>query len=300
MFQLVGYNFYSDGDALNATPSQVDGVNMIVLAHAIFEHFNVTKNTTLEFNTSVPQIWDYDTLLDTAFAGDVTINNLGFGLSQINAIQIKRRKKGEFDWITLDTIAINSIEDIGFVFKDYYATYGVDYEYAFVPTLGVVEGAYIINEVTSKFNGVFIADADTAFKLMFGVGYSGNARNQRIGTFEPLGRKYPVVVANGSLSYESGSVSATIMNDAFETNGTIDRTAIVKKKDELKDFLTNRKPKILKDWNGNTWLCVIVGSPSIAYTNQYGMGIPSITFDWVEVGDHDNEADLVAANLIQT
>ena len=88
------------------------------------------------------------------------------------------------------------------------------------------------------------------------------------------------------------------MNDEYEDTGKIDRKAIVDKKDILKDYLTNRKAKILKDWSGNIWLCIIVNSPQVSYRSGSGMGIPQVSFDWVEIGQADSQQDLYANGIL--
>ena len=249
MFQFVGYNFFSDGNALDPAPSSVDNITNVTLTNAIFDHFNVTRNTSIEPTTSIPTQWDFDTIMDADFAGNIDAGNVNFLIEQISAIKIKRREQGSFNWLTLKTIPVNTVEDLTFIFNDMLNKYGVQYEYAFVPIIEDVEGEYIINSVFSQFNGVFIGDASNIYKFLYEVSYNSNQRNQQVGVFQVLGKQFPVLVANGELSYETGSVTTTILNDDFEQTGLIDRTAITQKKNVLKDFLTNRQAKILKDLN---------------------------------------------------
>lgn len=300
MFQLIGYNFFSDGDALANAPAWVPNIDDITLSNAIYDHFNVTKNTNTEVSIDIPTVWDYDTIIDAGFEGNLSGGNVDFVASQISSIKIKRRVKGSFDWLTLTEIPINSVEDLTFVFNDRLNGYNVEYDYAFVPVINDIEGNYVINSVLSKFNGVFIGDADSIYKLMYDVSYGTNSRNQQIGTFEPLGKQFPVVVANGLLSYESGSVSATILDDNFADSGSVDAVATTQKKNILKDYLTNHKAKILKDWAGNVWLCIIVNNPQISYRSGSGMRVPQVSFDWVEVGKADNQQDLYNNGIVNT
>ena len=296
MLQFLGYNFFSDGDALNNAPSSVPNINTITLSNAIYDHFNVTTNTNTPVTTTIPTEWDYDTVLNADFNGNLDAGNVDFLIEQISAIKIKRRVQGDFNWFTLATIPVNTVEDLNFVFNDLLNQYGVQYEYAFVPIMGSLEnpaeGNYIINSILSQFNGVFIGDAENIYKFFYEVEYNSNARNQQVGVFQVLGKQYPVLVANGALSYESGSVTATILNDDFAQTGIIDRTAITQQKDAIKDFLTDKKAKILKDWNGNIWLCIVNSNINVTYKSNYGMGIPSIQFNWTEIGDASNQQDL--------
>lgn len=298
MLQFLNYNFFSDINALDNAPSNVEGINNVKLNNAIFEHFNVTQNINTEVNTNIPTAWDYDTILDANFENNLNAGNVDFLVEQISAIKIKRRVQGTFDWLTLATIPINSVNDLNFVFNDLLNKNGVQYEYAFVPIIENVEGNYIIDTVFSQFNGVFIGDAQNIYKFLYEVAYGSNSRNQQVGIFEVLGQQYPVFVANGSLSYESGSVTATILNDDFETTGVIDRIAITQQKDIIKDFLTNKKAKILKDWNSNEWLCIVNSNINVTYKSNYGMGIPSIQFDWTQIGDASNQQDLYKNGIL--
>lgn len=298
MLQFLNYNFFSDINALDNAPSNVESINNVKLTNAIFEHFNVTQNINTEVNTNIPTAWDYDTILDANFENNLNAGNVDFLVEQISAIKIKRRVQGTFDWLTLTTIPINSVNDLNFVFNDLLNKHGVQYEYAFVPIIENVEGNYIIDTVFSQFNGVFIGDAQNIYKFLYEVAYGSNSRNQQVGIFEVLGQQYPVFVANGSLSYESGSVTATILNDDFETTGVINRTAITQQKDIIKDFLTNKKAKILKDWNSNEWLCIVNSNINVTYKSNYGMGIPSIQFDWTQIGDASNQQDLYKNGIL--
>lgn len=292
MLQFVGYNFFSDGDALNNAPSAIDGINNIQLTNAIYDHLNITRNTSTEVSTTIPTVWDYDTIIDASFEGNLSAGNVDFLIEEISAIKIKRRVQGTFDWITLNTVPINTVEDLTFAFNDLLNADYTTYDYALVPIMEDVEGEYIINSILSQFNGVFIGDYSTIYKFFYDVQYGTNARNQQMGTFQPLGNQYPIVIANGALSYESGTVSATILNDDFEDTGIINAPAIVEKKTIIKDFLTNKKAKILKDWNSNIWLCIIVDSPQVTYKSGSGMAIPQIQFNWIQIGDATNQADL--------
>ena len=300
MFQFIGYNFFSGPNALDSAPSTVENITRTELSNAIFDHFNVTRDTSIAPTMNKPLEWTYETVLNTDFDGTTNAGNLDYILQQISGIKIKRRIKGTFDWLTLKYIDISSLEDLSFTFNEFLNSYGVEYEYAFVPIINGVEGEYIINSILSKFNGVFIGDAQQVFKFLYGTNYSANARNQQVGTFMPLGKEYPIIVANGVLSYESGTFTGTILNDDFEQTGQINRASIVSKKDVLKDYLTNKKPKILKDWNGNIWLVMIVNNIPVNYLQGSGMGIPQVQFNWVEIGKADNQQDLYDAGIVDT
>ena len=300
MIGFIGYNFCADGNALDPTPTNVNNITKTRLQNGIFDHFNATRNVTFDYSSIIPIDWDIDTIMDANFKENISAGNVDQVASGITGIRVKRRVKGTFDWITIKELPVEKSEDLSFVVTDNLNAYNVEYEYAFVPMLGDVEGNYIIESILSKFEGVFICDANTVFKFMAGVEYSNNTANQQIGVFQPYNRQFPVIVSNSVLQYKTGSIGSWVLPEGFETNRVIDRTAITKEKEILLKFLTNKKPKIIKDMNGNNWLVYFTGNPNMSYDNNYGQGMVKVNAEWTEVGDPNDKNDLYENGLIPT
>ena len=210
-------------------------------------------------------------------------------------------------WLTLYSQPITQASDMDFTFIDFLNQYGKTYKYALVPLLtqtqsGVeveVEGGYTVsNEVQSVFDGVFIADSTGSQKCKANVGYGNVDMNQVVGSITPIGAKYPIIVTNSHNQYHNGSISGTIVPDDYYFNGNLSRIDMVKKRNELEQFLTNKRVKVIKDWNGNIWLVMIMGNVSCTFNNTYGMGIVDFSTNWTEVGDPTNQEDLQATGLI--
>ena len=210
-------------------------------------------------------------------------------------------------WLTLYSQPITQASDMDFTFIDFLNQYGKTYKYALVPLLtqtqsGVeveVEGGYTVsNEVQSVFDGVFIADSTGSQKCKANVGYGNVDMNQVVGSITPIGAKYPIIVTNSHNQYHNGSISGTIVPDDYYFNGNLSRIDMVKKRNELEQFLTNKRVKVIKDWNGNIWLVMIAGNVSCTFNNNYGMGIVNFSTNWTEVGDPTNQQDLQATGLI--
>lgn len=300
MIGLVRYNFCADGNALDPTPTDINNITKTRLQNGVFDHFNVSHNVAFDYSSIVPTDWDIDTVMDANFEGNISAGNVNQVATGITGIRVKRRVKGTFDWITIRELVVEKSEDWSFVITDNLNAYNVEYEYAFVPMLGDVEGSYIIESILSKFEGVFICDVDTVFKFMAGVEYSGNTVNQQIGVFQPYNRKYPVVVSNSIMQYKSGSIGGWVLPEGYETNRVIDRSAITKEKEVLINFLTNKKSKIIKDMNGNNWLVYFTGNPNMSYDNNYGQGMVKVNAEWTEIGDPNDKDDLYENGLIPT
>lgn len=227
----------------------------------------------------------------------------------ITNLLVKRQDVADVsgDWLTLYSQPITQASDMDFTFIDFTNQYGKTYKYALVPLLtqtqsGVeveVEGGYTVSdEVQSVFDGVFIVDSTGSQKCKANVGYGNVDMNQTVGTITPIGAKYPVVITNSKNQYHNGSIYGTIVPDDYYFNGNLSRIDMVNKRDELEQFLTNKRAKIIKDWNGKIWLVMIMDNVNCTFNNNYGMGIVNFNTNWVEVGDPTNQQDLQATGLI--
>lgn len=300
MIGLVGYNFCSDSNALDPTPTNINNLTSTKAQNGIFDHFNVSRDTSFDYSTIIPADWDVNTLMNADFAGNTSAGNVAQVASGITSIRVKRRIKGTFDWITLREISVSKPEDLSFVITDNLNAYNVEYEYAYVPVMEDAEGSYIIESIVSKFEGVFICDIDTVFKFYAGVEYDTNDAIQQVGVFQPYNRKYPIVVSNSIMQYQTGSIGGWVLPEDYEDTHIFDRNKIVKEKEVLLNFLMNKKPKIIKDMNGNNWLVYFTGNPSVTYDNNYGQGMLKVSAKWTEVGDPNDKTDLYENGLIPT
>ena len=300
MIGLIGYNFCSDSNALDPTPTDINNIAYTKIQNGIFDHFNVSRDTSFDYSSIIPTDWDINTLMNADFAGNVSAGNVGQLATGITSIRVKRRIKGTFDWITIREIPVSKPEDLSFVITDNLNAYNVEYEYAYVPMMEDVEGNYIIESILSKFEGVFICDVDTVFKFYTGVEYDTNDAVQQVGVFQPYNRKYPIIVSNSVMQYQTGGVGGWILPEDYDDTHVFDRSKIVKEKEVLLNFLMNKKPKILKDMNGNNWLVYFTGNPSVTYDNNYGQGMLKVSAQWTEVGDPNDKTDLYENGLIPT
>lgn len=291
-----GYNFCADKNALDPSPMTNDIFTTTTIKSGIFDHWNVTKDVASPYSPDIPDGWNPYTIMDANFNGDLNAGNLDYLLSQITGFRIKRRRTNDFNWVTLAYIPMDAGKD-QVLYNDNFAVNGIEYEYALVPVLGNTEGNYITETIMAKFDGVFLCDQDTVYRFYPGARYGSSDRVQKVGVFEPYGRKYPVVVSNAMTNYETGSVSATILPSDYMKTGNLDRHTMVEERKSLLDFLTNKKAKILKDWNSNSYLVFFTSNPAISYLDGSGMGIANISASYVELGDPNDQDDLYNAGL---
>lgn len=299
MFILCGYDFCRDGNALNPSPLTRINYSSVKLENGIFTHWYTTRDVTSPYSSEEPTVWDYLTVMDANFNGNLAAGNIGYTLDQIEGIKIKRRKTTDYEWITINYIPVEDLsQDLSFSFNDNTAQSGIEYEYAFVPILSEIEGNYITNTILSKFEGVFICDFDTIYKFYANVSYGVNQRVQKVGVFEPFGKQYPVIVSNALINYETGTFSGMVLPNDYLENHNLDSLNMVQERKDLLDFLTNKKAKILKDWNGNIWLMIIVNSPSVSFERNSSMSLANVSASWAEIGNYNSQNDLYESGLI--
>ena len=285
--------------------------------------YYVTVNVTTTQGMSITaQSNTFTVSIDTPTLGEATVvNNACDGYISVTSnlsgeydenitnILVKRQDVDDVSggWLTLYSQPITQASDMDFTFIDFLNQYGKTYKYALVPLLtqtqsGVeveVEGGYTVSdEVQSVFDGVFIADSTGSQKCKANVGYGNVDMNQVVGSITPIGAKYPIIITNSQNQYHNGSISGTIVPDDYYFNGNLSRIDMVKKRNELEQFLTNKRVKVIKDWNGNIWLVMIMDNVSCTFNNNYGMGIVDFSTNWIEVGDPTNQQDLQATGLI--
>lgn len=304
MVYLLGYNFFGDGNAIDPMPTAVSPITRTDITAAEWKHFTVTNDTS-DTSTDIPAQWINDMIINATFDHTLDGGSLAEIVGDIVGYKIKRRKLGDFDWTTLHYQEITDFGQLSFVIADNLAMSGVNYEYAFVPISmdnngNQIEGQYIIKSILTNFNGIFISDTDKSYRLESGIAYGNTQSNQKIGVYEPFGKKYPVTVSNGITSYETGTLSGNVLPENYKPGQAIQRREIVAQRKLLVEFLNNRKPKLIRDWNSNAWLCMITTNPSTNYLEGSGMGMVSVEFGWTEIGDAEDRNDLYACGMIPT
>ena len=300
MIMLMNYNFCSDINALDPMPTSISNIDSTKIQNGIYDYMNITENISFNYSTVQPTDWDFETIFNANFNGNISggnVSGVGTGVTQV---RVKRRIQGTFDWTTIYQADISQPEQLSFIYNDYLNLNNTEYEYAFVPVTNGVEGNYIIDSVMSKYNGVFICDATTIFNFMIKPQYGQNSRVQQIGVFQPYNRQYPVVVANGQIDYETGSIQGMVIPHSFYETGILNRQDVTQQKEAILQFLTNKKPKVIKDWNNNAWLCFITDNVNVTYDNNWGMGAVNVQAGWTEIGDISSNHDLYEAGLIPT
>ena len=287
---FLGYSFADGEHSFDSTPVDEKDYNSITLSGGKFDSLFGSRGdkTAEDLRTGD---WDFDTILRALFQDNTLAGNIDYAVSEIDKLRLKRRKKGELEWVTLFDKTVTTSDDLSMVYDDPTAGMGV-YEYAVVPVIGGIEGAFFANSIESNFNGMFIVDQTGIYGTELEVECSSSV-NQPSLVVATLARKYPYVIHNPSIQYESGNASGFFVekkNNGYDLKGGL---AFRK---QLDKFLLNGMPKILKIDDGRMWLVDVTSG--VTKTDQGHPEFITTSFDWVETGDAENFDDLFSAGLV--
>ena len=284
---------------LNGDMDSIFPCNDVTVYSEIYDNLDITKDVTKTISSTMPE-WDYNTELDCNFNNNINGGNTNMLLSQLTAIKIKRRLYGTYNWLTIYEKDINTIDDLLITTQDPYIPVGQKFQWALVPVLtGGIEGNYVIQDLTTQFNGVFISNKkDNIYKLYDSVVYGTGTQNIRLGQLQPVGTKYPILIQNGAVNNYSNTITANLYGYNFETTRTIDRTDVIQQANDLSNLLIKGNSFCITDWNGNIWIAKINAAPTFVYNSAYGNGIITITLSFVEQGKYDNQSDMKNNGLI--
>jgi hypothetical protein len=164
-----------------------------------------------------------------------------------------------------------------------------------VPCSSGIEQAYYTLSVSTKFYGVFVSDLQKRMKLISGVLYQQDNMTQDIDILKPFNQIYPTIIQNARTKFRSLSVSGNILDSDDRFNAEEIREIM----QEWIAFLTDGKPKFIKDWNGDILMGMVTTPPSFTYKNNGGMVIPQLSFTLTEQGKYDNTEDLQANGFLE-
>ena len=261
------------------------------IANGIFDELNITTDTSLSYTTVIPA-YDDNTILSVSFSG-----NLNNNAPYYTRLILKRRDESLLNWINLSELIVQPNVPNYINFNDSFIPTGVEQTYALVTYVNEVESEYYTVYITPIWGKVFISDKDTRFALEAAVIYSNGSQNVQNGVLMPIGAKYPIVIQNGEGNYKSGSVQFKVLGYQYDIDKRLDRVSITKQKNDMLAFLTNGKAKCITDYNGNIIICKVINSPQVSYDGNWGNGIATISFDWVEQAQYNNYEEMLGLGL---
>lgn len=273
-------NFIPNNTVLNQI---TDTFNYITFGNGLYDNMVLSTNAYSDdpFTNNPSNIFFFE------FNGDWD-NTVGEAL---NKVILERRLVTDTNWVQIgkEDLIPNTINYLTFIDK-YIPTGQVDYKLKMYHFDDIVYESSIVTNI--KWDFVFISDIDETYRLQSGVIYSNNQQNIQNNILMPIGATYPIVVQNANGNYRSGSVQFTVLGYEFDDNQRLNRISMTKQLNDIMLFLTNTKPKVIKDFNGNIFIIRIVNNPQVSYDANWGNNIPKVSFDWVEQGKYDDMTDM--------
>ena len=267
----------------------------MLIGNGVFDELNLSLNVNLPYTHDVP---DHDTsaVLFAHFNGSVANETAG---NYTRAI-LQRKDASTITWWNIAEVNIASDSSAVIEYNDYLIPNNIQQTYGLVIYTGSIPSESYTIDIVPKWGRVFLSDKDESYKLNYAVIYSGGSQNIQNGVLMPIGANYPIVIQNAQGNYKSGSLQFKVLGYQFEIDKTLDRNSIVKQADDILAFLTNTKPKCIKDYNGNIIICKVINSPQISYDSNWGNGIITISFDWVQQSKYNEYENMVELGLIDS
>lgn len=282
---------------LNNIPSSTKSSTGITISGAVYDTIRVDKDITNSFEISTS--WDDTACMLAEFNENLYAGNIELGVDNVTDVIIKRRELGQFSWFNMFSIPVNGIDDFNFTISDRYGKGGQVYQYAFVPIINGLEGEYSIatdedgkDEIMCEFDGIVILDKDNMYNTFLDISTS-TQKNQSKTYTSTLNSKYPVVIKNSLSNFYTGSISATYLHFIgcdYDKNGSR------KYREQFLDFLVNGNTKMIKIFDGRTFLCEVIDQVSDSNSGHHE--VHTIDYQFVEVGDIESNQDMYNAGLL--
>ena len=287
---LFNRAFCGDNHCFDYTPNNITNINTVVIKNGVYDELFLSKNSNLEFMEDAKH-WNYETIFYALFKNDLFAGNVSFTSDTVSAIRVKRRKISEFDWQTFFEVPIETNQDFNFERFDRYVRGSVVYDYSLVPVINGIEGNLSTASITTEFDGFYFIEKDTIIRAYLNTQLS-TQRNHNGKPITTLGRKYPYYITNGSANHTTGSLTATfidLINNVYDVeNGW-------KFREVVDDFLTNGRPKILKNDEGKMWMVAIVDNVPQDFSIHWNCPVHTINF--TEIGNSEDVGDLYSNNF---
>lgn len=287
----IGMGWVNSDLVFDANPVIVDNVNSVTITNAKFDEVYVDKNTDIGLEDA--RTWTYGTVFYAQFNGNLYAGNAEFTLKNIDTLRVKGRVAGTFNWITFLEKPVNSIDDINITIKDNLVASNVAYEYALVPVKYGIEGAYQSATITPNFDGLFIVGNNKTYHTFISLNQCENLdfqRNFETSEIKPIDNVFPYIINNSALNYDTATISATFV-EVNKSNFSMDWEHGWKYREDLKDFLSDGKAKILKDGHGQIKLCAVSGTNISDASNGHWQNVIT-TFNVTQIGNVNSSNDL--------
>lgn len=288
---ILGYSaFHGKDNLVYKTNIYHPSYSKLELKNMIIDEIYIDEDITIPYTIDKPDGWNYRTVIDSKFnnsleGGSVQANNF-----QIEKVRFQRRLTDEVEWQDVGEIEYKPHDQLLYEVIDKNIQNDFEYQYSILPITATVLGNRVVSDgIVSEFEGIFLSDKNNNYRLLYNIKTDSMQHNISTAILEPLNSQYPIVI-DGNLDYRSGGIKALFVSTetANRNDGKVTIRAEKLGRDRLMKFLKNRKPKVLRQPNGEIMLVRIVDKPQEEYINNV-TGIASVSFKFVEIGGMDSE-----------
>lgn len=304
---IIGYDFFGDvydtdniddNDSVTFDACATLPVVMqdITIQNAVYDELEVLYNTTENnTNTNKSENWTDNTLMLAKFQNDLSAGTVSVKDYKIYLVQFLKRKKGETEWQVCQEIAYEE-DRKEYEFVDKYIESQQIYQYAIRPVArmydesgaftGIIIGENSLQSENTEINVVFdyahLFDNETSYDLLYNFKLGDITTNIDANVITTLSGQYPVTIY-GASKYKAGSVSCLLVTEESAV-GSIDIGKEKELRNKINEFLSNKKPKILKYEDG-TYLLISISDNYTLIPDENLLGSYSLSFNYTEIGD---------------
>lgn len=279
---------------INATPVNAGNTDKIEISNGIYDELYIDSNTDMEYSTDIPD-WGYSTILDAKFKGNLLAGNVDFTLDSISGMFIKKRKSGDYKWVTIHYVPIQTEEDFDFYYNDIVVASETKYEYAAVPIVNNAEGTYQTISVDVCYDGCFIIDPTYGYQVIGELKRSTLTRKIPVNVIETVHSIYPFVQYYSESKYDQFTVSGWFVERDKQTF-MFDSVNGWKYREAVRAFLSNRRSKIVKWYDGQIYMACVTSDISETEGNFNEHVVTTIQF--TQIGDANSNSDLYKHGFI--
>lgn len=271
------------------------GTTKLELSNGMYDEWK-TDNALVDYKEE-KEIWGYDTIFLATFNNTLEAGNISNNGYDIDYLVFKRRNIENLAWTTFAKIKYDpSVKYYQLI--DRLAMAGETYEYCVVPVAGSIEGQENIQQVDVEFDNVWIVDNSSSVRLIYDINYGDISYRDNTTTIDTLENKYPFTFTT-PLSYREGSNGAKLISETSAWNSKLDIRSERKLRENILKFISDRKPKMIKDGLGRAYIVMIKDIVERPYSDFNGAMV-DVEFNWVEIGDATSSTDLENVGLLNT
>lgn len=296
---IIGYDFHGEEDTLIfETKYSHPTYHKAELKNSEVNQFFIDEDTTISDDTSKPLNWNFTTVINALFQGDLEGGSVSANGLIIDRISFQKRKADDLYWDDIEEIPYDSGEKTLYEAIDKYIQNDFSYEYSLTPIASTVQGNRTVSTpIRVNFEGNFLSDINENYRLLYDFELGTIEHNSPSAIHQPLNSKYPIVTYSNT-DYRSSSIDCLILTDTTVNNGgTVNIRNEKLQREKLIKFLKNRKPKIMRSQNGDIMMIAITDNPREEPNNSIH-GIAKVSFSFVEIGSVDSD-NLRANGLIK-